>query len=156
MKHFIISDTHFNHANIIKYANRPFDNVEQMNKVLIDRWNATVGNNIVWHLGDFGLGKAEQLKPIVSMLKGRIRLVLGNHDKLPVSDYYALGFEYVYNCDIVVFNKFYFSHRPPTTPTPFFHYFGHLHNEYNASNYSFNHKCVCVEHTNYTPQFFFR
>ena len=81
MKVFIISDTHFNHANIIKYCNRPFKDTKEMYEAMIKNWNETASNNdIVIHLGDFGLGNKEYIASIIKRLNGKKILIMGNHD----------------------------------------------------------------------------
>jgi calcineurin-like phosphoesterase family protein len=78
MKTFVISDTHFGHRNIIRYCNRPFHSVEEMNEILIHNWNSVVDpQDTVYHLGDFGLGDMTALR---GRLQGQIHLIEGNHD----------------------------------------------------------------------------
>lgn len=76
------SDCHFCHANVIKYDNRPFNDVEEMNEKLILNWNSVVGEkDVVFYLGDLsfdrGGGNTER---IVNELNGKIHYILGNHD----------------------------------------------------------------------------
>lgn len=76
---FFTSDSHFGHVNIIKYCNRPFSSVEEMDEVLIQRWNEKVkDNDFVYHLGDFTLG--EDAQKYFSRLKGQIIVLPGSHD----------------------------------------------------------------------------
>ena len=79
-KIFFTSDTHFFHKNIIKYCNRPFGSVEEMNEALVANWNSVVGpDDHVYHLGDFCFGNVEKwnwcLEP--GRLNGHIHLILG-------------------------------------------------------------------------------
>ena len=58
---FFTSDTHFNHANIIKFCNRPFKDVEQMNDVMIANWNSVIGkDDTVFHMGNHDLKNIRQ------------------------------------------------------------------------------------------------
>ena len=51
------ADFHLGHKNIIRYCNRPFDTVEEMNRTIIDRLNSLVKtNDILYFLGDFCIG----------------------------------------------------------------------------------------------------
>ena len=80
-KVYFTSDTHFNHANIIGFCNRPFKNVEEMNETLITNWNRVVGvDDIVFHLGDFCLGGSAEWTNVLNRLNGKIYLIVGNHD----------------------------------------------------------------------------
>jgi len=92
MKHFFTSDTHFGHANIIKYCVRPFRDVAHMDAELIRRWNERVSpEDTVYHLGDFqfknsaggnqneGLALADK-NHYWKQLNGHIVHFRGNHD----------------------------------------------------------------------------
>jgi calcineurin-like phosphoesterase family protein len=77
------SDLHFGHKNIIKYTNRPFNSVEEMNESLIQTFNDKVDkDDTVYCLGDFAFMHANDLRDILSRLNGNIHLIYGNHDKV--------------------------------------------------------------------------
>jgi calcineurin-like phosphoesterase family protein len=103
---YFSADMHLNHANIIKYCNRPFykkgdllgtgdisrrpwtsdkikkDRAYWMDRTLIDNWNQTVSyDDIVYHLGDFAYGSKETIKEYEKQLSGKIIHIKGNHDR---------------------------------------------------------------------------
>jgi calcineurin-like phosphoesterase family protein len=79
---FFTSDTHFGHANIIKYCDRPFKDTDHMDQTIIDNWNSVVApNDVVFHLGDVALGNIDKSLACVSRLNGYIICKLGNHDR---------------------------------------------------------------------------
>lgn len=79
---FFTADTHFDHKNIIRYCNRPFQSVKEMNESIIDNWNTTIGkNDFVYHLGDFAFADAQRQEQIARSLNGSIHLIRGNHDR---------------------------------------------------------------------------
>ena len=77
------ADFHLGHKNIIRYCNRPFDTVEEMNRTILDQLNNLVkANDILYFLGDFCIGpkaRAVQLRREIRCKK--IFAVPGNHDK---------------------------------------------------------------------------
>ena len=80
MKIWFSSDWHLGHKNIIKYCDRPFDNIEEMNKVILEYYNTIVGpNDVFYHLGDFALNKKFAID-YVSKMNGHKVLISGNHD----------------------------------------------------------------------------
>lgn len=155
MKVFIISDTHFGHENIIRYCDRPFNNVKEMDKAIIDNWNSVVGkDDLVIHLGDVSFYNKDKTRHIITNLNGRKMLIMGNHDNHSESFYKDCGFHTVSRFPIV-WNEFYLlSHAPLalSETTPYFNFYGHVHND---SKYvdTLTSKCVSVERTNYTPIF---
>ena len=83
MTRFFTSDHHFGHANIINLANRPFNTVNHMNEVMIEKWNAVVKpTDTVYHLGDFALGSIADTLPLAARLNGFKVLIVGNHDRI--------------------------------------------------------------------------
>src|SRR3972149_2927673 len=95
---FFTSDTHFNHANIIKYCGRPFGSVDEMNREMITRWNAVVDpEDTVYHLGDFALGKVSEWPAIFRQLNGSKKILIrGNHYRSQ-RHMIELGFAEVHN-----------------------------------------------------------
>lgn len=91
-KTFYTADLHLGHANIIKYCDRPFKDVNHMNEALIRNWNSRVKpEDTVIHNGDFcfkntpggkeGEGAGVDAKEWTKKLNGNIVFVRGNHDK---------------------------------------------------------------------------
>ena len=79
---YFSSDHHFFHKNIIKYCNRPFHTVDEMNSFMIAKWNEVVKpQDIVYYLGDFAFARYEQILPIFNSLNGtKVLSSIGNHD----------------------------------------------------------------------------
>jgi len=83
MNTFFTADTHWNHKNIIRYCNRPFSSIEEMNQALIDRWNSKVApGDRVYHLGDFAFGKKEDILKLTRALNGSTIIIEGSHDHI--------------------------------------------------------------------------
>jgi calcineurin-like phosphoesterase family protein len=79
---WLTSDHHFGHKMIIAYEDRPFKTVEEMDEMMISKWNEMVRpEDYVVHLGDFALCNKAHIAELVSQLNGYKVIVLGNHDR---------------------------------------------------------------------------
>ena len=111
---FLIADTHFGDDNIRLYEERPFPDTDTMDLEMIRRWNSVVGDHdLVYHLGDFCSGGQERCRELLSRLKGRKFLVMGNHDSyLSPQQWRDLGFEECYDLPVILKDFFILSHTP--------------------------------------------
>lgn len=77
---YFTSDQHFGRFNIIRLCQRPFASLEEMNEVMLAKWNAKVkDSDRVFILGDlFFLTRDPE--GTLRLLKGRKTLILVNHD----------------------------------------------------------------------------
>ncbi len=82
---FFTSDLHLGHVNAA-VKHRGFSSVDEMNELIIRRWNERVGDgDQVFVLGDLCMGKIADSLELVSRLKGRITLIPGNHDRCSIT-----------------------------------------------------------------------
>lgn len=153
MHRWVISDTHFYHSKILGYCQRPFETVEEMNEVLIKNWNSVINeDDIVYVLGDFCFGNKEMLREIVSQLKGRKILILGNHDRLTKGAYLDVGFETVTKNPMIVDGDFILSHHPLQGDLGrFYNIHGHKHKLPSEAQFSPKHFDIGVDDHNFFP-----
>ncbi len=148
---WIIADTHFFHANIGRYCNRPEDWQAQ----IIQNWNQLVQpDDIVFHLGDLALARKADIKALVDQLLGQIFMLRGNHDRFSRSFYQSLGITLVpepYEMLYMGGQKLIISHRPilPLAPNVI-NLHGHIHNN-PAPELGFRHVNMSVEVREYRP-----
>ena len=100
---YFTSDWHISHANIIKYCERPFENIEDMNYHILGKYLRLVQpQDTVFILGDLTIKRSSSFKPtlaeIIKNLPGQKHLVRGNHD------YYTKKF-YLEECGFLSFNS---------------------------------------------------
>jgi len=152
MKTFLVADLHFGHKNIIKYENRPFASVEQMNEMLLQNINETVqSDDELFILGDFAFCGGSKIQELRKEIKCKtIQLVLGNHDRHHSPQWWReKGFSEVYDHPIIFQNFLILSHEPVymNNNMPYVNVHGHTHST-KLSGRFFN---ACVENHDYTP-----
>lgn len=149
---FFIADTHFGHANILKFdPPRPFSSIEEHDEHIIDNWNKVVKPfDKVYHCGDVAFKKP--CMEYFNRLNGIKRLVKGNHDLFP-DRLYTEHFKQIHGVKHLHIDGF----RCVVTHVPIhpncierwgINIHGHLHfNTIPDPRYF----CVSVEQINYTP-----
>lgn len=150
MNHFFTADTHFGHAGVIPWCDRPFSSLEEMDEILIQNWNNTVKpGDYVTHLGDFAWRDPAKYR---SRLHGHVRLVLGNHDNR--NHALKAGFDWVKElyfgkfCNRPIFCLHYPCLAWPSKTYKSWHLFGHVHGRRKGPAMSLD---VGVDVHNYRP-----
>lgn len=158
-KSFFIADTHFGSESIMRYENRPFETVREMEQALIANWNQVVSEeDTVYVLGDFSENQsAEKDSEILCQLKGKKILVMGNHDthRTP-EEWRQVGFEECSPWPILYNGFFLLSHEPlyMNQNMPYANLYGHVHGNASYRDVSVQSACVSVERIGYTPVLF--
>ena len=153
---FIVSDTHFGHSNILKFTGsdgvliRPqFPNVEDMDEQMVDRWNSVVSDqDIVYHLGDVYFDDGHR---VLKRLRGRKRLILGNHDN-GKSSYLQNSFEKILMWRMFTEFNCVLTHVPIHESGMYkvqYNLHGHIHQNPSPTDRHIN---CSVEVQNYTPR----
>jgi len=89
---WVISDTHFNHTNILKFTDSEtgelirgtrFASTKEMDDHMVEQWNSRVKpGDKIYHLGDVMFGDKEYFQKLWPKLHGQKRLIVGNHDDI--------------------------------------------------------------------------
>ena len=127
MKVYFTADCHFDHTNIIKYCNRPFKNIKQMNETIIKRWNKIINkDDLVYHIGDFAFRGQLNARKFECILNGDIVHIQGNHDlNNGIKTYITKCMMYFGGKDVFV------QHHPPEIiPVCDFCICGHIHEKW--------------------------
>jgi calcineurin-like phosphoesterase family protein len=98
---------HFNHANIIKYEDRP----ENFKELIIENCQKMIGeNDTIIHLGDVIFSRKGELEDILKSIPGTKHLCKGNHDGESDDWYIRKGFA---TCrPFIIHEGILFSHKP--------------------------------------------
>ena len=153
METFFTSDLHLNHSRVIKYDDRPYDSVEEMNEALIQNYNARVGRrDTVYILGDFAFKKPESF---LRRMNGRKILIKGNHDHFSITKGLSIGFDEIHMMNTFKINRMHFTmcHFPMYSWDRSHYGSYHIHGHVHSFNIEFrwNRYNVGVDNNLYEP-----
>ena len=144
------SDLHIGHANVIRYGNRPFRSVYEMDATLFANWQLGVGDNeTIVCVGDMWFGLDFESKP-VPQAHQKI-LVVGNHDLTRGGSLRSTQFDQIYALLLAPGDPpLVFTHVPlPNVPSEFVNVHGHTHQKTPPPESP--HINVSVEQLDYQP-----
>lgn len=159
---YITTDTHFNHMKLHEvFGDRPAN----FQDLIIASHNALPEDTLLIHLGDFCIGKDDEMHDKWNNATKHIQhrvLVRGNHDNKSDSYYLRHGWDYVCSLTIMrVFGKrVLFSHIPrdhthyPTTEINIHgHTHGNTHRDFEIQDFydPTYHREMALEHTDFKP-----
>jgi len=151
------SDLHLGHKNIINYCERPFNDVHEMNKTILDNINNIVGvDDELYILGDFCFKGKKPIEYRSRINCQNVHLILGNHDK--TRDYrddlgaarVDVGFSSVQEVKEIIYcnQRIYLSHYPhrswPASHKGSWMLYGHVHTKLNQEDVISNKKTLDV------------
>ncbi len=157
---YVIGDTHFNHENILGFKDLngnpirgQFTDVEQMDEFMISQWNSVITdpNALVYHIGDVAMRDRETwMDANWHRLNGKVILVGGNHDKIPMMARKGYFHDIIVSHVIAEFGFLltHFPVHPTSIGKIFMNIHGHIHERKVDDD---RYVCVSVEQTDYKP-----
>ena len=158
-----ISDVHFGHRAVIDFEPRPFLDVDEMDRALIQLWNSRVTkNDQVYILGDMFFHNEKPFSWYLRQLKGQKHLIIGNHCRKLLKDSEAMSYFVSVDHYLEVTDdkkRIILSHYPHAEWNGFYreswHIYGHIHNRTDTTYHYMKqfdralNAAACIN--NYTP-----
>jgi calcineurin-like phosphoesterase family protein len=152
MKYWVISDTHFNHPNMIKLCYRPEDYETQ----IINSLKIISKEDLIIHLGDVCMRRPKEANDLfISSLPQETRKILciGNHDNKSNGWYMNNGWTFACKTfKTKLFGKrVTFSHEPQNISFSSINIHGHTHGNLHRGALYSNSIEIALEKTGYCP-----
>jgi len=148
---YFTADCHFGHNNIIKYCERPFDNVHIMDQVIFDNINGVVGvDDTLYILGDFCYKGKKPIEYRSRIVCQNVHLIMGNHDRRNDYKNDLQGFssiqdvKEIIHCNQRIFLSHYQHKSWPASHKGSFMLFGHTHAKYDQEDRKSSQKVLDV------------
>lgn len=157
--YYFTSDFHLGHFNIIKYCQRPFKTLEEMDSIIIKNINERIDEeDTLFFLGDFCMKRSSEASDApqnaFEYYRNQIKckniiFIKGNHDKNNSTKTIIQSLIIEYGG-----SRIYLTHDPKYAKSEFgFNFCGHVHEKWQFQKLGYK-STICnlsVEHWNYHP-----